>query len=373
MPFQSSLRLLALLAAAALLAVGTACDSGPQPPEEEQCEPASFEGGPTLSTDRWTLLGLDGPQISDIESIAINPCDPQVLLAGSAFDFSGGIPGKLFRSPDGGQTWDTVDVAGVSFNDVRFMPSNPELAYAAGGDVRKSTDGGASWSIATEEIDFTRLFKALSLAVAPDRPQTVYAGTGGFSADGGVTKSTDGGETWRWLEGFEKRNSIGSLAISPRNSEVVYAGVTGGTILKTTDGGASWRSVFSRPPDVSAVIVAIVFATQAGEHLYVSARSDGIFESKDGGKTWQRPGPLPDSVELVSDLAVPPGRDELYAATTEGVYRKKGTGGWEPLNEGLVHTRVRRLAISPDGERIYAGLDWTSPEGTGLYVRALQH
>lgn len=366
-------KIFVVVMAVGLTGLGVGCDSGPQASRSNSCEPTSSDDRREVPTDQWELLGLDGPQISDIGSIALNPCNPQVLLAGSEFDFSAGIPGKLFRSSDGGQTWDTVDVADVSFNDVRFVSSNPEIAYAAAGDVRRSTNGGTSWSIVTDEIEFTRTFKILSLAIAPDRPQTVYAGTGGFSANGEVIKSTDGGESWRWLDGIGKRNSIESLAISPRNSEVVYAGVTGGTILRTIDGGASWRSVFSRPPDVSAAIVSIVFASQEGEHLYASARSSGIFESADGGQTWTRLGALPDSVELVNDLAVPPDRDELYAATTEGVFRKRGTGEWEPMNEGFSHARVRRVEISPDGERIYAGLDWTSPEGTGLYARALPH
>lgn len=356
------LRLAAVMLGGSILG----CDSAPQPRVEKTCESAPTEKTLDVPADRWKSLGLDGPQISDITSIAINPCDPEVLLVGSGFSFSGGKPGQLFRSPDGGETWDTVAVAGASFQDVQFVSSNPEIAFSATGDVLKSTDGGASWNVVTEEMRFTRIQRPLTLAIAPDRPKIVYAGVGGFSAEGGVMKSTEGGENWSWLEGFEDRNTVSTVAISPRDSEVVYAGVSE-TILKSTDGGASWRSIFSE----SGIIVSIVFASQTGAHLYVSARSSGIFESRDGGRTWRRPRALPDSVELVLDLAVSPARGELYAATTEGVYRKRGTEEWEPMNEGFSHTRVQSLAISPAEERIYAGLDWTSPEGVGMYARKL--
>ena len=73
----------------------------------------------------------------------------------------------------------------------------------------------------------------LSLAINPETPLVVYAGTRG----GGVFKTTDGGTNWRAVNTGLTNTDVVSLAINPQNPLVVYAGTHGGGVFKSMDGG----------------------------------------------------------------------------------------------------------------------------------------
>ena len=72
-----------------------------------------------------------------------------------------------------------------------------------------------------------------SLAINPQNPLVVYAGTDG----GGVFKTTDGGTNWRAVNTGLTNTDVLSLAINPQNPLVVYAGTHGGEVFKSIDGG----------------------------------------------------------------------------------------------------------------------------------------
>lgn len=114
--FRAPASLLIALSAAVLLGL-LGCDSAPEPPPQADCAPVAATSGPV---GEWEYLGLGGKDIDDITAIAVHPCDPQVIYAGSSFNFSDGIQGKLFKSEDGGETWDTLRVGGVLLEDYHF-------------------------------------------------------------------------------------------------------------------------------------------------------------------------------------------------------------------------------------------------------------
>src|SRR5438477_10566441 len=75
-----------------------------------------------------------------------------------------------------------------------------------------------------------------ALAIDPQTPTTLYAGTSGP----GVFKSTDGGTTWRAVNtGLDPRRCCFALAIDPQTPTTLYASTDGG-VFKSTDGGESW-------------------------------------------------------------------------------------------------------------------------------------
>ena len=106
-------------------------------------------------------MGHRGVNHDDITAIAVHPCDSQVIYAGSSFNFSDGIQGKLFKSEDGGATWDTLRVGGY-YSEIVISPANPDMVYVAhsgaagrtGAGVLKSTDGGQTWQ--GEDYEGTR-------------------------------------------------------------------------------------------------------------------------------------------------------------------------------------------------------------------------
>jgi photosystem II stability/assembly factor-like uncharacterized protein len=124
---------------------------------------------------------------------------------------------------------------------------------AASGGVWKSTDGGTTF---TPKFDKEKVQSIGSLALDPKDPETVWVGTGeawtrnSVSIGDGIYRSRDGGETWTHM-GLPQSERIVKIIVHPENSSVVYACVTGKLwsdsdergVYKSKDGGASWSLV----------------------------------------------------------------------------------------------------------------------------------
>jgi hypothetical protein len=153
----------------------------------------------------------------------------------------------------------------------------------------------------------TNLF-VTSLAIDPDTPTTIYAGTDG----GGVFKSTNGGGNWTAMNPAELTNLfVTSLAIDPDTPTTIYAGTDGGGVFKSINGGSNWTDI-----------------------------STGL--------------PILDVTSLAIDPDTP---TTIYAGTYGGgVFNSIGGGNWTAMNTGLTNTNVTSLAIDPITPLImYAG------------------
>ena len=182
----------------------------------------STDGGKT-----WTHLGLRNSEM--IAMIDVDPTNPNRLFVAVLGHPYGPNPERgIFRSTDGGQTFDKVLYKDeyTSGNDVRIDPSNPQIVYAtlwqqqqsfiegggfggAGTSIYKSIDGGTNWTPLTQGLP--QVIQA-NLAIAPSNSKTIYAtiageienaGRGGGRAGPANTtgtvafyKSTDAGEHW---------------------------------------------------------------------------------------------------------------------------------------------------------------------------------
>jgi photosystem II stability/assembly factor-like uncharacterized protein len=223
----------------------------------------------------------------------------------------------------------------------------------------------------------------------PGRPNTFYFG----SVGGGVWKTTNAGRTWVPLFDSQPIASIGALAVSPSNPDVLYVGTGeadvrsqisyGNGMYKSLDGGATWKHVgLDDTRHISRVLVDprrpdIVYVAALG-HVYGPNPDRGVFRSRDGGATWQKVLFVNDSVGA-ADLALDP-RDSriLYASLWNtrrppwstyppsygpgGGVHKSVDGGttWKPLTAGLPTEGLGRigLAVAPtDPRRVYAIVD----------------
>jgi photosystem II stability/assembly factor-like uncharacterized protein len=125
-----------------------------------------------------------------------------------------------------------------------------------GGGVFKSTDGGMSWAPVSDGF-FGGTIGAV--AVSESNPDVVYVGTGEYPIRGnvshgdGVYRSNDGGKTWRYL-GLAETRQISRIRIHPKNPDVVYVAALGHVwapnpergLYRSTDGGATWKKVLFR-------------------------------------------------------------------------------------------------------------------------------
>lgn len=135
----------------------------------------------------------------------------------------------------------------------------------SGGGVFKTTDGGMTWAPVTDKY-FGGTIGAI--AVSESNPDVVYVGTGespirgNVSNGDGVFKSTDAGKTWK-LIGLTDTRQIGHIQIHPTNPDIVYVAALGHVfgpnvergVFKTTDGGKSWKKILYRSDSAGAITV----------------------------------------------------------------------------------------------------------------------
>ncbi len=135
---------------------------------------------------------------------------------------------------------------------------------ATGGGVWKTVDGGTTWRPVADA--FLRTPSVGAIAVSESNPDVVYAGMGEVELRGdviqgdGVYKSTDAGKTWKHV-GLSETQNIGRIRIHPTNPDVVFVAALGHTygpngdrgVFRTTDGGATWKKVLFRNDKAGAV------------------------------------------------------------------------------------------------------------------------
>jgi len=247
-------------------------------------------------------------------------------------------------------------VSALAFNS---KDSRVVYAGAATGGIFKSLDRGATWQPIFDE---QAVLPIGDLAVDPNNPNLIYAGTGEANGGhnnffgGGVYKSTDAGATWQFL-GLERTFAIGRIVVDPGNSNRVFVAAIGSYfgpgpdrgVYRSTDAGASWEKVLFVNDSTGAIDLVIdpknpttlFAATWERVRRYNGARlsgeSSGIYQSNDGGNTWQRLGlqtglPAPSNTIGRIGLAICATQPEnLYALYTinsgyGGLYRSKDGG-----------------------------------------------
>lgn len=170
-------------------------------------------------------------------------------------------------------------------------PRNADVVYAGGaeGGIWKTTDGGQNWTPLTDQQPS---LSTGSMAFDPTNPDTIYVGTGeanfGFDAYAGVgiLKSTNGGQTWTNIPGPFVGSAISAVAVQPGNGSNVLAAANGG-IFRSTDHGQTWQVVLAATFGSSVLFDPIhPQNAYAGLGYIYGGSPAGIFKSTDSGATW---------------------------------------------------------------------------------------
>jgi hypothetical protein len=188
-----------------------------------------------------------------------------------------------------------------------------------------------------------------AIAVNPNNQNVLYVGT----AQGGVWRSGDAGDTWTPL--FDRQFSLGigepgGIAIDPSNTNILYVGTSSGDssaepgtirqrtagLFKSTDGGASWIAMGSGFPvwntgNANQFVnqnINVILVDPANAVIYVGSTT-GVFTSTDGGQNWTGAAGIGavDTRSLALDLSTPPNARILYAGVSgSGVFRSNDGG-----------------------------------------------
>ena len=229
--------------------------------------------------------------------MAMDPTNPKVLYLDETDE--GDQVFSLLKSTDGGANWNSIwssfdQVSGVYA--LLIDPNNPALLYAGVGDQNlsftggtgtglfKSIDGGATWNYAGLQNSAVTV-----LAMDPANSAILYAGTHGLETSPigfrGLFKSLDGGATWTSLNtGLTHLTDVGAaitaLVIAPGQSNILYAATSGDGVYRSSDGGSNWTRFSCGLTSLD--VRALAFAPGLPNALY-AATAGGIFTIVDGG------------------------------------------------------------------------------------------
>ncbi|MEO6779065.1 MAG: glycosyl hydrolase, partial [Gemmatimonadaceae bacterium] len=217
------------------------------------------------------------------------------LIARSAFLVLGAVVLAGWPAPAAAQSdapaYDSLAFSALKWREIGPFRGGRSVAVAGsdarpreyylgttGGGVMKSTDGGITWKAVTDKYFGGTIG---SIAVSESNPDIVYVGTGespirgNVSHGDGVFKSTDAGKTWKYV-GLADTRQISRVRIDPKNPDIVYVGAQGHVwgpnaergVFKTIDGGKTWKKVLFR--NDSTGITDLVMDPRNPEVLYAA-------------------------------------------------------------------------------------------------------
>jgi len=308
-----------------------------------------------LFADQWQFIGLEDEKIM---AVAISPITNGAMYAGSSSDFSSGTYGKIFKSLNGGDTWeiclDNVNVRGLSISSI-----NPEIVFATLAfsipGVVKSINGGLTWTRADSGISLNWETSVGSIAIAPSNLNIVYVGTGGMHG-GSLYKTSDGGDYWTDIGTDITDNAIRSIVIDPTNSDYLLVGTIGlDKIFRSNNAGLIWEEIASWSP--AAGINSIVIDPSTNSTYYAGVYQNGLYKSLDSGATWFRlsNGLTEDRIRNIEVFTL--NTNFVITGTFEaGIFISEDAGqNWTQFNEGLNNTWIYSLAINTLTRDLFCG------------------
>jgi hypothetical protein len=324
-------------------------------------------------TDRFYRSGANGISFSAVFSglpsmdavgrmaIGVTPADPERVYVLCSNSEDNSFLG-LYRSLDGGFTFELMssspnlfgyeedgsDPGGQAWYDMALAvdPNDPDVLYAGGINVWKSTDGGATWTIMSHWISPSDV----GYTHADIHGLEILDGRLYCASDGGLYVSDDAGDEWTDLSAGLDITQFYRLGGSELESDLVMAGAQDNGSNRFVDG--QWTHVFGADGMEAAVDPSDPFT------VYASYQLGGIMRSYDRGENWDFIGEnVEDDGPWVTPFVIDPSDPQRMAAGYTEVWISFDQGdSWFGASEWGPEEYVRCVAIAPsNGEVIYAG------------------
>lgn len=334
------------------------------------------------STANWTNIGpIDLPAnigtgqpngMGRINCIGFHPSNENIIYIGAP-------QGGLWKSTDGGQTWEvltdeqpTLGVSSIvishgNANTILIGSGDRDAGDSDGMGVFKSTDGGASWTQSNNGMGNRTVGRMIQ---DPNDENIIIAAT-----NGGIYKSTDLGDNWS----LSQSGNFKDILFKADNSDVVFA-MSGGTFYKSTDNGDSFNDNSTGLPDGSRG--AIATSIDNPEIIYVLLSNSSVFgslnRSTDAGDNWATMSTSPNIFDYSCDGSGNNGQgwydmDVAVDPTNANFVFVGGVNTWVSADGGenwtikshwyggcgvdAVHADMHVYEINPLNNRLYNGND----------------
>lgn len=240
-----------------------------------------------------------------------------------------------------------------------------------------------------------------SVAVGvPEQPNTFYSG----AVNGGVWKTEDAGRTWQALMQHEKAASVGAMAVSASNPNILYVGTgqvtmrydiaSGNGVYRSDDAGKTWKNIgLSETRHIGSILIdpgnpdKVLVAAMG--HAFDANRERGVYLTNDGGKTWRQTLFVDDKTGAVDFARDPEHPAIIYVAMWQfrqhpwldyfqpqigpgsGIYKSTDGGEhWKKIDgKGLPAGPLGRIGLATprggNGKTVYATV--SAPKGAGFY------
>jgi len=291
------------------------------------------------------------------ESLAIHPTNPDIVYVGTGAPGGSYLSGAIYKTEDAGETWTKVN-QGDDFDyriiDLAIDANNPDLIWTItdsfaenwvySGSLYRSGDGGETWdnkiSIDTGWYD---------LEIKPDESNIIFVSTW-YGLLRLVFDSSGNFQSYTAPLGWQAMLNVLALAFDPQDANKLYVAWQMGMVSRSTDGGESFAEHF----DTGYGFKTLVVHPANGEAVFGGDDNLGVFRSDDHGQAWTAINNAINAV-IVYDVAVDPNDSaHILAGTISGVYERKEAGGdWSRL----LGDWTKSLQFDPsDSLTFYAGL-----------------
>jgi photosystem II stability/assembly factor-like uncharacterized protein len=253
----------------------------------------------------WNKIGFEKSE--RISSIEINPENTDIVYVGVLGPLWGDSDERgVYKTTDGGKTWAKIlnGNKNTGCSDLVMDPKDPNILYAAFWEHRrtaysfnsgglnsalyKSVDGGKTWNKIHNGFPSGELGR-IAVAVAPSNNNILYAVIEA-KTDKGLYRSEDGGKSWKFLNGdFEltvRPFYFSRIVIDPRNPDVVLKAGLSGSISR--DGGKTFKSLGSMHSDIHD----FWFDIKDSDRFY-AATDGGVYRTWNGGTNMEMVHNLP--------------------------------------------------------------------------------
>jgi len=323
--------------------------------------------------ENWSFVVTPQYPRNQISAIQFHPTQPGLIFAGG--------PVNAWKSFDGGRTWEELAIPSLTgIIDLEVDPNNPDIIYFIGTSmytergVWKSVDRGVTWSNIQNNI--VPIGSGTDIDIDPVNSDILYIAMDNLYCPGEacVLKSIDAGNSWHDIS---PDNLIApyatTVAISPVDHNIIYAGTGDNGVLISYDSGNSWAELNT---GLKTRHIATIEVDTMTHNLYLGTFYDGIYKSQPNGGIWQKISSNINSATCIDIDVCHSDPDRAFIVAKNGLFRTEDAGeSWSYINVGMpiycgpvdvaIDKYISNRLYVASGSTLFLGVE---PVPNGLYI-----